>query len=1382
MRQMATITFTPAPRKIPQMSAESVDVPPPDPLPEQARGPMLMRIVPFLIGGMMLAFIVMIVMSGTRIMSPVMLMAPMGMMMAALAYLGVGGPGGGPLTNLDENRKNYWLKLREQRKLAHSLGQIIHDLHAGTYPHPLTLSARCGRPGMWSIRPSDSKLPPGAKQEDSPAALRPWLTARVGVGLTEVLPKIEEPETEIPEKLEPVTTGAFRRFLRTQKFVTNCPLGISFAEQPAYSFRGDPDAVLALGRAMICSLAFNHSPNDLAIGVICDPAVRSRWDWVKWLPSAQDPRRDDRAGSARYAWPSLAAFVADTDLGPGNSEGPHLVVFIDTPGNDVSLPPGWTRAATTLVVLNAPSETLTTKQGRFHVSDRREFSTPRQLRIAHADALTITQARTIAQKMSRHRPPHWAVSDTTVKTEVAKQSYFDVHGITDLDTWDPRPLWAANSVDSHFEIPVGFVHDGQQLTSEIFSMDFAEASLRGTGPHGAIQGKTGSGKSFLLMGLVGSLCVRFGPDKVNLILMDFKGGATFRGYGKLPHVIANISNLKNAADLVGRTAVVLLGLIKKREVLMYECGAKDIVEYRQMRAKNPDKYPPLPEVFVIMDEFKEYMTNHREDLETYIKIGTVGRAWGIHVWPCSQDIDQALLRGLESHLTFGISLRASDAAHSRFVIGVDEAMNLPMGQGMAIAYRENRPDGDERERVRFQGFNVEQRYIAPRRHTRKRAEAVTSAAVSGRRLAQFSLENSFSVDGEAVESAAKDLGAAVDLDSLPKMKDALVNRIAQFDDVKALQLWQPTLRAPISYADVTIEPSRSSRLAIQIGITDAPFEHTRLPYFIYPQDAGAHVRILGQAGSGRSTAVQAIVAGALQAYPPQFCSFYLVDYTGAKLSEIAELPNVGGYARRTDEDQINRFIGEFFRLLVIREREFGRRGVTNLDEYFNDRATTPAEGDPYGHLFLVIDGFTRYLNDNEHAKESLLELLENGPRYGLHLIVTALANQHIPPKMHSYFGTSVHLAVQDPNESFVTATAKTLVRDLPSDEPGRCVDIDRLLEARILVPQFEPIEPTKYERGMPVYDYRANYASGIARFVEEMQARWPQPDKRAIPIQPAPPHIEYQVIWDLYNEYARKLAELNPPEPGRRAAMDKHLPIAISVEDLRVVTVPDHTSPHLLAVGDPLMGKTTLLRALINSVVHQFNPDEAQFVIIESKYDLLAEQEQLAANGYLMDYADQNTLAAALEKVTAVIEPRKPAKEQGLSTTAIKNRSWYSGPEVFVLIDGVEAFTGTGFGMGGAPLDPLVELMTRNDLGLHVYATGPAQGFPSTRQSNKLYQALAQRNSPTLLFSGPVSEGTIWPSSGIKFARRRPGQAMLYDPLYPTTPEIIQVGMARPWG
>lgn len=1376
---MATVTIKTPPRQIPELSDENIEVPPPDPLPEQTKGPIMMRIVPFLIGGMMIAFLVMIVMSGSRTMSPMMMMAPMGMMMASLAYLGVGGPGGGPMGDVDVARNNYQLKLKEQRGIAHILSQGIHTLHTTTYPHPLTLASRCGRPGMWSISPRDSKLPPGVSEDASPEALRAWLTARVGVGVTKVLPEIEEPPTEIPEKLEPVTAGAFRRFLRTQKFVTNCPLGISFSEQEAYSFRGDPDAAVALGRAMICSLAFNHSPNDVIIGVICEPRVAARWDWMKWLPNAQDPSRRDEAGSARYAWSSVAEFLADDGLGAGSSDGPHLLVFVDTPTSDVSVPPGWTRAKTTLVVLNAPSESLTTKQGRFHVSATREFSTPKKLRIAHADGISVTQARVIAQKMSRNRPPNWAREEVSTEiADTAPKSYFDVLGITDIDAWDPRPRWEKNAWDSQFEIPIGFIHDGQSLTSDVFTMNFAEASEHGTGPHGCFQGKTGSGKSFLLMGIVGTLCTWFGPDKLNLILMDFKGGSTFRGFEKLPHVTANISNLDEAADLVARTGVVIQGEIHRRTLFLKKYDAKDIVEYRKFRAKDPEKYPPLPELIVVMDEFKEYMEQHPEELKVFIRIGTVGRAWGIHVWPCSQDISQALLRDLVSHLSFGISLRSSDAAHSRFVIKSDEAVKLPMGQGQAIAYRENRRNIDDPERVRFAGFNVEQRYIAPRKGPvagAARAQTVTDA-----RLTSFTLQNSFASQESEAKAAEVSQPSVANLDDRPKMKDALLERLSQFDEVKALQLWQPTLRAPISYADITVAPANGSRLEFHIGITDAPFHHKRLPYVIQPQDAGAHIRILGQGGSGRSTAVQAIVAGALQGYSPRFCSFYLIDYAGAKLSEIAGLPNVGGYASKSDVDSITRFIGEFFRVLAIRERAFGARGVATLDDYFADRETNPSEGDPYGHMFLVFDGFSSYLADNEGARESLLRLLDNGARFGLHVVVTALSNSEIPMKMHKHFGTSVHLAVQDPNESFVMGAEKAMVQRLPRDQPGRCVDFARQLDARIVVPQFEAIEPLSEEQGMAVYDYRASYSAGIARFVGQMQQRFPDAEQRAVPIHPAPPSIDYQIIWDLYDGYAKRVAEATPPRPGRRAAMDKHLPLAISTEDLRVVTVPDHTSPHLLAVGSTQSGKTTILRNLINSIVQQFTAEEAQIVIVESRYALLAEQQKLAEAGYLMAYADRNTLTQAVEKIKVAIEPRFPKMEEGqqLSAHAIQNRSWYSGPEVFVLIDGALAFSGSGF--GNSPLDPLLELMSRNDLGLHVYATGPAQGFPSVRQANKLYKALAEASTTTLLLSGPADEGTVWPGTGIKFALRRPGQAALVDPL-DMKPEVVQVGLARPW-
>ena len=53
------------------------------------------------------------------------------------------------------------------------------------------------------------------------------------------------------------------------------------------------------------------------------------------------------------------------------------------------------------------------------------------------------------------------------------------------------------------------------------------------GPHGLCVGATGSGKSELLRTLALGMITAHPPDVLHLILVDFKGGATFLGWSAL---------------------------------------------------------------------------------------------------------------------------------------------------------------------------------------------------------------------------------------------------------------------------------------------------------------------------------------------------------------------------------------------------------------------------------------------------------------------------------------------------------------------------------------------------------------------------------------------------------------------------------------------------------------------------------------------------------------------------------------------------------------------------------------------------------------------------------------------------------------------------------
>ena len=173
---------------------------------------------------------------------------------------------------------------------------------------------------------------------------------------------------------------------------------------------------------------------------------------------------------------------------------------------------------------------------------------------------------------------------------------------------------------------------GHELkTGDIMHLDIKEGAEFGAGPHGMLIGTTGSGKSEFLRTLILSLAATHHPDQVNLLLTDFKGGSTFLGMEKLPHTAAVVTNMEEEAELVSRMGEVLTGELDRRQSILRQAGMQvgaagalsGVAEYEKHRERGAD-LPPLPTLFVVVDEFAELLQNHPDFIALFDRICRVG--------------------------------------------------------------------------------------------------------------------------------------------------------------------------------------------------------------------------------------------------------------------------------------------------------------------------------------------------------------------------------------------------------------------------------------------------------------------------------------------------------------------------------------------------------------------------------------------------------------------------------------------------------------------------------------------------------------------------------------------------------------------------------------
>ncbi len=227
---------------------------------------------------------------------------------------------------------------------------------------------------------------------------------------------------------------------------------------------------------------------------------------------------------------------------------------------------------------------------------------------------------------------------------------------------------------------------GHELkTGDVMYLDIKEGAEFGSGPHGMLIGTTGSGKSEFLRTLILSLAATHHPDQVNLLLTDFKGGSTFLGMEKLPHTAAVVTNMEEEAELVSRMGEVLSGELDRRQSILRQAGIQvgaagalsGVAEYEKHRERGAE-LPPLPTLFVVVDEFAELLQNHPDFINLFDRICRVGRSLRVHLLLATQSLNTGGVRidKLEPNLTYRLALRTTSSAESKAVIGTPEAQYI----------------------------------------------------------------------------------------------------------------------------------------------------------------------------------------------------------------------------------------------------------------------------------------------------------------------------------------------------------------------------------------------------------------------------------------------------------------------------------------------------------------------------------------------------------------------------------------------------------------------------------------------------------------------------------------------------------------------------------
>ena len=507
--------------------------------------------------------------------------------------------------------------------------------------------------------------------------------------------------------------------------------------------------------------------------------------------------------------------------------------------------------------------------------------------------------------------------------------------------------------------------------------------LRTHGPHALVGGTTGSGKSEFLQTWLLGMAVSNSPERVNFLLVDYKGGSAFGKCEELPHSVGMVTDLTQR--LVRRVLVSLRAELTRREHVLQEWSAKDLMD---LEGKERSGAPIVPSLVIVVDEFAALIQEIPEFVDGMIDIAQRGRSLGLHLILATQRPSGVIKGNLRANTNLRVALRMADDDDSSDVVGSLAAARFdPSTPGRAVA---------KMGPGKLQPFQAA--YVG----------GWTTGEAPPAKLRVFDLPFGTGAEWEApveAEQHARDVGKK----DLERLVETITTAFETVEMDRPAQPWLPELA---SRYELSAMPTRRLDSELVFAVRDDPARQDQVELAFLP-DRDGNLVAFGTGGSGKSTFLRSIAIAAGISVRGGPCAVYGLDFGARGLSMLEALPHVGSIIGGEDEERVSRLIRQLRDTIDERAVRYAAARADSIVDY-RRLANAPNET----RVILLVDGAGSFrssyeLGPRSRVFEAFQSIAMDGRPVGVHVVMATDRMSSVPASLLSVVPNRITLRLAD---------------------------------------------------------------------------------------------------------------------------------------------------------------------------------------------------------------------------------------------------------------------------------------------------------------------------------------------------------------------------------